>query len=157
MKTLTAKRTAKKRTSLIEQTRILNESQISEICRNLGWTEQQYCEHQFEQYEQFLMRVLHGSHIDFVNRIRYSELLRGFWNNEWIRRNADFIVSARYQLFSGIEVDHHGEIITVPPPDEATFAKIYDDYQTLHNGKLLATNHGFIVRFEHVLDLIFKK
>ena len=146
-----------KRISLIEQTRIMNESQINEICNILGWTELQYCEHQFEQYEQFLKRVLHGSSQNFLSKIRHSPVMRGLWNNEWIHRNEEFIQGARYQLFSGMEIDSHGEVVTVPPPDQATFAKIYDDYHTLHNGKLLAVNHEFIVRFEHVLDLIFKR
>lgn len=155
MKTLTINRP--KRISLIEQTRILNSSQINEICDILEWTEIQYCEHQFEQYEQFLKRVLHGSDERFLSKVRHAPLMRGLWNNEWIQRNEDFIIIARYQLFSGMEVDPSGEVITVPPPDQATFAKIYDDYHTLHNGNLLAVNHEFIVRFEQVLDLIFKR
>ncbi|WP_286767189.1 MULTISPECIES: hypothetical protein [Sphingobacterium] len=157
MKTLIAQKTAKKRVSLIEQTRILNNSQISEICDILGWTELQYCEHQFEQYEQFLKRVLHGNSWSFLSKIRHSPLMRGLWNNEWIRRNDEFIKSARYLLFSGFEVDEEGVLYQVLPPDEATEARVFDDYHTLHNGKLLAVNHEFIERFEHVIELIFSK
>lgn len=156
MKTLTVKTPSAKRVSLIEQTRVLNISQMGEVCAMFGWDEQRYCEHQFEQYELFLKRVLHGSQLQFFDKIRFSELMRGFWNNEWMQRNEEFIPVARYILFSGWEVDSDGNVDIVPPPDEAAEAGLYDNYCRLHNGKLLATDHGFISRFEHVLELIFR-
>lgn len=155
MKTLTVNRP--KRVSLIEQTRIMNESQISTVCTILGWTDQQYCDYQFEQYEQFLLIMFKDSDVAFANKVKYSPLFRGLWNNEWIQRNEEFLKIAKYVVFTGYEVDDTGELIKVPPPDAGSVEKLDRDYRVLHNAKRLIVDHSFIVRFEHLLPLIFKK
>lgn len=154
MKTLAINRP--KRVSLIEQTRIMNESQISTICSVLGWTEQQYCEHQFMQYEAFLNMIFENGSLSVGNKAKYSPIFRGFWNNQWMQRNEEFLKIAKYVVFSGFEVDDSGELIKVLPPDERCIAKLDRDYRTLHDAKKLIVDHCFMDGFESVFTLIYR-
>ncbi|WP_286803409.1 MULTISPECIES: hypothetical protein [Sphingobacterium] len=147
----------KKMPSLVEQTRVLCQEQIQEICRLMKWTEQEYCDHQFEQYEIFLKRALFGAHINVFNKVRFSPLMRGLWINEWMRRNEDiFLPMARYNMFEGMEVNEKGILGTVVPDEES---RIYtsEEYYTLHNGKRLYADADMMVKFGHVLNLIYKQ
>jgi hypothetical protein len=153
LKTVVAK--APKKLSLIEKTNLLNQTQLTEICGMLRWTEQQYCDHQYEQYEAFLKRALFGAHPNIFNRVRYSTLMRGLWNNEWIRRNKGFLPLARYCMFEGMEVDKKGGLHQVSP-DEEDLERVTDDYYTIHNGKLLYSNETLLIKFHHVLNLIYR-
>lgn len=160
MKTLTktiekALSKVSKKISLIEKTNQLNETQLSEICGMLRWTEQQYCAHQFEQYEAFLKRAMLGSHESIVNRVRYSPLMRGLWNNEWIRRNEAFLPMARYTMFEGLEVNRKGRLCN-QAPDEEDLERTTEDYYTIHNGKLLYSNFQLLSKFHHILKLIYR-
>ncbi|WP_392471267.1 hypothetical protein ACF3OC_07865 [Sphingobacterium cellulitidis] len=130
--------------------------QVAEVCQHLEWTEEQYYLHQFEQYEEFLKRQLHGYPEKFYNRIRYSPLMRGMWNNEWFNRtNGKFLNMARFHLFEGMEVNENGELLIVEPFEGAR-EHVNDEYMFIHNGKLLVNNLDFMTRYYHVLELIQK-
>jgi hypothetical protein len=145
-----------KKTNLINLTRIKGNFQMKQICSFFDWTDQQYCDHQYQQYEEFLaFRMRHYDHSTF-NKVRYSPLMRGFWNNEWIRRNEDiFIPTANFHLFSGCQEMEDGEIILVLPQDGVD-SMVYDDYMAIHNGKLLATDREMQPKIDHMLTLIYR-
>src|SRR5690606_16555873 len=89
----------------------LGDVQATEICKILGWTDQQYYDHQYLQYEDFLKRSLFCANIEQYNEVRYSELMRGFWNNEWVQRNYSFLLVAEDLLYEGFAVDTDGNLI----------------------------------------------
>jgi hypothetical protein len=75
----------------IAQVREQQKNQMQQVCEWLGWTEQQYCEHQFEQYELFLQEMW-GKMPEALQQFRLSPIFRGFWNNDWAMRTAtDFL------------------------------------------------------------------
>lgn len=129
--------------------------QVAEVCQMLGWTEDQYYTHQFEQYEVFIKFIMQGSSLEFYNKIRFSPLMRGFWNNEWIQREDEMLEMLRFHLFEGYEVNPQGELITVSAVSGAKEFCI-DAYMNTHNGKLLYNEVQFIDRFEHIVTLIAK-
>lgn len=157
MKTITAKKPANLQTALIEHMRILNETVISDICEIIGWTELEYCEHQYETYEAFAFYAFRRNNQQWSNKVRYSPIFRGLWNNEWLFRNEKFISKARYDLFTGMEVDESGEIVTVPPPDHDVYQKLIYEYKTMHSAWKLRNNPLFMQKFYHALDLISRK
>src|SRR5690606_10450001 len=102
MKTTLTKPT---RTTQAAKVVALGEEQAAAISQILGWTEQQYYEHQYEQYEAYLKRSMYNVSLEVYNEVRYSELMRGFWNNEWMRRNYNFLLVAEDLLYEGMAVD----------------------------------------------------
>ena len=139
-----------------ERTVLSIKRQVAEVCGYLGWTEDQYYQHQFEQYEEFLKRQLYGYPESFYNRIRYSPLMRGLWNNEWFNRTTGkFLIMARFHLFKGMEVDEDGGLLIIEPVEGAE-QHVYDEYMFIHSGKLLVNDLDFMSRYHHVLTLIRK-
>jgi len=135
---------------------MISDNQVAEISEMLGWTDQQYYEHQFEQYEEFLKRSFYGCSIETYNKVRYSELMRGLWNNEWILRNEEvFLPMARFHLFNGMEVDDNGVLFRITPV-EGSKEHVRDEYEFIHSGKLLYNNSKFLVKYYHILKLISK-
>lgn len=157
MKTITENLKATLQTTLIEQMKVLNESMISTMCSILGWTEQQYCDHQFESYESFVFWVYKRDNQHLANKVRYSPIFRGLWNNEWLNRNDKFVHKAKYDLFSGFEIDESGELLTVPPPDSHTMEKIVYEYKSIHSSWKLRNDPMFMQKFYHALDLISRR
>lgn len=129
--------------------------QITEVCDMLGWTEDKYYMHQYEQYEAFLRFMMQGCSIEFYNKVRFSPIMRGFWNNEWISREDELLELMRFHLFEGYEVNSQGVLIQVFAVDGA-LDYCLSEYFEAHNGNLLYNDIIFIERFEHVLTLISK-
>lgn len=142
-----------KRISQASKVVALGEEQAAEISKMLGWNEDQYYEHQYQQYEEYLKRSMYNLSLELYNEARYSELMRGFWNNEWVRRNYSFLLAAEDLLYEGLAVDADGKLIELAQ-DEAVLAHLYDEYMYVHNAMLLSTNPYLRERFEHVLTLI---
>ena len=133
-----------------------NRRQMIEVCGYLDWSEDQYYQHQYEQYEEFLKRMLHGFPESVCNKIRYSPLMRGLWNNEWFNRTSGrFLIMASHLLFEGMEVYEDGELYIIEPIEGAK-EHVYDEYMFIHNGKLLVNDVDFLIRYSHVLELIRK-
>lgn len=150
MKTTLTKPT---RTTQAAKVVALGDVQAAEICKILGWTEQQYYDHQYEQYEEYLKRSLYGLQEELYNASRYSGLMRGFWNNEWVRRNYSFLLVAEDLLYEGVAVDTDGQLIEITH-DEAVLAHLYDEYMYMHNAVLLSSNPYVRERFMHILKLM---
>ncbi len=125
-----------KRGTHIQEMRNLYESQLQEVCELLNWTPQQYCWHQYREYERFVHQVtLYAQTYEFKDRIRHSATFRGFWNNEWEQRNRnEFINDAYYNT------DNKKQMA--------------DDYLRLHKAERLLEDELFYGRFEAILKYL---
>lgn len=147
---------SKKRISQATKVVKLSNQQVSEICAMLNWTDQQYYDHQYEEYEQFLKRALFSARIEVYNTVRYSPLMRGLWNNEWIVRNIEnFLPFGREFNFSGVAEYENEELVLYLPMD-TTLSTLIDEYEFIHNGKRLYSDQSFMIKYHHVLTLISK-
>jgi len=132
----------------------MSERQVSEICLMLEWTEEQYYQHQYAQYEIFLARALFSARTEIYNQIRYSPLMRGLWNNEWLHRNSsDFLPYGREFHFAGV-MEHEDGDLALYLPLENTLSSLVDEYEFIHHGKRLYSDEEFMIKFYHVLELI---
>lgn len=107
-----------------------------QIQQLLGWSHEQYCNHQYEQYEAFLAREC-SNHPVIQQQLRYSETFRGFWNNEWIIRNQQ-------------------EFLPFASECASDAADIVDEYLFINNHYRLINEVFFIHKYEAVLALILK-
>lgn len=103
----------------------------------LGWSHDQYCNHQYDQYEAFIARECFD-HPVIKQQLRVSETFRGFWNNEWIIRNQ--------QEF-------------LPFASDCTMGDAYieEEYLFINNHQRLINDIFFMNKYESVLRLILKK
>lgn len=131
----------------------LSDQQVSEVCRLLHWTAEQYYEHQYGQYELFLARALFSARIEVYNQVRYSPLMRGLWINEWIQRDMKFLPFGREFHFAGVVEHEDGKLVLYLPLDN-TLESLVDEYEFIHNGKRLYSDEHFMTKFYHVLQLI---
>lgn len=130
MKTLT------KKTTHIAKIRQLNASQIERVCELLGWTRMQYCEYQYDQYEKYIA-LLCADLPGLKKHLRYSPTFRGFFCNEWLKRNeAEFVLFASDVTEDRYEVDIDGLLCIdegLPLGDEM----LKYEYHQIHNAKRL--------------------
>jgi hypothetical protein len=109
-------------------------NQMEEVCQILAWKQNDFCMHQFAEYERFAKIVsLEFPHL--LNRIRYSPVFRGFWVNEWAQRN---------------------QLNFIPYSKECAFSRIWilDEYLFLNDAERLYRDEGFYIRFENILKSI---
>ncbi len=78
--------TLKTKSSHIATVRKASQSVNERIQTALGWSHAKYCNHQFQQYLLFVDRFCSDTP-KMRNNIRYSSVFRGFWCNEWVKRN----------------------------------------------------------------------
>ncbi|MES2651295.1 MAG: hypothetical protein V4663_06115 [Bacteroidota bacterium] len=76
-----------KKTTHIGSIRKQNSTQVQQICELLDWSEQAYCEYIFEQYQAFIKRMFYGYPEVVAKQVEYSEIFRGFWNDQVAVRN----------------------------------------------------------------------
>lgn len=126
--------TATKTETHIGKVRSRNKSQIHQVGELLGWTDQQYCNHQFDEYCKFVERLSHDYPI-VRKQILYSAYFRGMWNSEWMVRN---------------------ESEFIPYAIEACFdlPEITAEYLFVHSHVRLLHDEGFMSRYSRVLKLI---
>lgn len=118
----------------IGKVRSRNKSQIHEVSELLGWTDQQYCNHQFDEYCKFVEKLSHNFP-GVRDQILYSPYFRGMWNSEWMIRNEyDFIPYATDTCFDVPE-------ITI-------------EYLFIHSHVRLLQDEAFMSRYSGVLKLI---
>jgi hypothetical protein len=118
----------------IATVRSRNVIQMTEVCDLLQWQPEQYCQHQFEQYIRFTDELAYFSE-KLKQRLRYSDVFRGFWNNEWARRNANnFLPFAWDSLFE--------------------LSDLTAEYIYTHDAIRLIHDDAFYNRFENALKLI---
>lgn len=118
----------------IARVRSRNEHQLEEVCELLAWTPEQYCWHQYQQYERFV-RNLCFNKPDLLEWIRYSATFRGFWNNEWAARTDQNFMPFAYDCKYDVEM-------------------ITEEYLHLNDAIRLIHDEGFYNRFENILKLI---
>lgn len=134
----------------------VHNKQVAEICSLLNWSTDQYYQFQYEQYEAFLKRAFYGQREIECKIVRYSPLMRGLWNNEWIIRNDnDFIEFARDSMQAQVLVNNIGQLEVIEV-DEAVQSSVYDEYIYIHNAQRLYNNFEFMAKYYHVLTLIAK-
>ncbi len=146
MKTLTTQPT-----SLMARARRRQTSQIPEVCELLNWSHQQYCDHQYEQYELFITRKCEG-YPKICRQLRYSPIFSGFWTNAWAQRNqVDFLPFAGDKLSKtyvsaegvlGINADYEVD------PD------MVDGYLYINNYMRLINDDEFMIQYDHALKLV---
>lgn len=144
-----------KQNSAAANTRALAHEQQALICRYLGWTEVQYCNHQLKEYEDFLKRMFFGFPEIMLNEVRYSSQMAGYWKNEWVIRNIDFLEIAREALKPSMWVDPLGNL-GFHEPTEFNKSVVYDEYLYTHSAKILTNDESFMIGYNRVLKLIIK-
>lgn len=85
-------------------------TQLAQVCHYLGWSQEQYCNHQFATYTAFLTKMFAGYPESWLKEAEYSPAMRGFFNNEWAKRNNQFLPYAIALCFTGIEVTSNGDM-----------------------------------------------
>lgn len=118
----------------IETVRETYSNDMQQVCKILKWDEQDYCHHQFAEYEKFA-QIVSLEFPELRNRIRYSPVFRGFWVNEWAKRNqSEFI----------------------PYSDGCSFSLtwILDEYLFTNDAERLYRDEAFYTRFENLLKSI---
>lgn len=94
----------------IQTIRTAHATQLAQVCHYLGWSKQQYCNHQFATYTAFLTQMFYGAPTSWLQEAEYSPVMRGFFNNEWEKRNTQFLPYAKELCFTGIEVTPRGKM-----------------------------------------------
>jgi hypothetical protein len=103
----------------------------------LGWTHQEYCNYQFEQYEDFAESDFYN-HRPIIDKLRHSAVFRGFWNNEWALRN---------------EI----EFLPFAKDSDLPIWELKAMYKYIHSYEKLQSDHQFLKRYESVLSLALCK
>lgn len=141
----------------IEKVKQADANDLEIICSILGWTKEQYCEHQFYNYTAFLKRVMHGKPVQALNTVMYSDVMRGFFNNEWSKRNQNEFLPFASDYFT------HSQSYVCPNEglvlvwDYTPFTDfLIDEYMYTHCPYLLINDKGFMIRFNNTINLIFK-
>ena len=121
-------------TTHIAKIRKQQSTQLEEVCSLLKWSEEQYCWHQYEQYERFI-HVNCGTMIYLRRELRYSNLFRGFWNNAWAKRN---------------------EVEFLPFAYECKYDSDYllEEYLHINSYERLLHNTEFMNEYDQILKLI---
>lgn len=113
-----------------------NANALTQVCAALGWSEEKYCCHQYQEYENFCKLITRNCP-ELRNKLRYSPVFRGFFNNEWAARNA--------KHFLPFALREH----------ELGALWVLDEYLFVHNSeRLLFSENPFYIRFEHILKSI---
>lgn len=98
----------------------------------LGMTSEQYCQHQFREYCAFVETIAEGWE-KVRTQILYSPVFRGFWNNEWARRNREDFLPFAADM--DLEVN-------------------LAEYDFIHSHERLMHDDEFMERYNNVLRII---
>lgn len=132
MKTLT-------KTSHIGTVRNNNLELKDQVQSCLDWTDQEYCDHQFEQYCEFVESLTTGWH-KVREQILYSAVFRGFWNNNWSERDREFLGFA--------------ETFLQDNTDPEDIAYVLDEYRFSNSAKRLLEDDEFMSKYYQILKLL---
>ncbi|WP_286778725.1 MULTISPECIES: hypothetical protein [Sphingobacterium] len=126
----------------------------TKVCQYLGWDAKQYCEHQSEQYEEFLEFMFKGFPEIMMNEVRYSSIMAGFWKNEWIIRNErDFLPLADEEMETKMEITKEGKLL-VKEPDLISKSIVLNEYLYFNSGLTLVDDDYFMASYNETLKLI---
>ena len=145
MKTLTKK-------THIAEVREANLKGIQQVCHLLQWTEQDYCEFQFQQYCLFVDTKYSNFPDIIANRVLYSPLFRGFFNNEAYKRDeVEFLPFAEDLIEPIWTVAEGGEIEIIKPID---VEDLVTEWMLIHDYKRLLNDEAFIAGFQQLLTIM---
>lgn len=139
----------------VDKARQMSVTQMEQICRYLGWTEDQYCEFQFTCYQVFLSTLFSGFP-ESRREVEYSPIMAGFWKNQWMRRNrTEFLPCAEDLCESSIFIDSRGKLVYYQPADDAR-QQAEDEYIFIHCPERLMNDEDFMTQHYHTLKLIIQ-
>lgn len=142
-----------KKSTHIAQQRQKNLTQIERICYMLGWSHDDYCRHQYAEYEMFI-RVACTDLPSVANQLRYSPQFRGFFNNEWMTRNeCAFLPFAECLIQDSMEVDTQGALIVIEGI-ECGNSFLVEEYFATHAHRSLFCDADFKNRYAHMIERI---
>lgn len=118
----------------VRQNDLTTSEKVSQL---LGWSHDQYCNHQYEEYEAFLARE-NAAYPEIREELRYSATFRGFWNNEWTLRNQQ-------------------EFLPFATECEMGEAYMTDEYLFINNHMRLINDLFFMNKYEYILNMIIKQ
>ena len=131
MRTLTQPKTH------IAQIRQTDKSLTEEVCNIIGWSHEEYCDYQFNNYIEFVDRMFDRWPAEMANQVKYSSVFRGFWNNEVSFRNqTEFLPFAKFE-----------------PTDSPV---IISEFLYTHNPISLMHDDLFMMKYNSVLEIIRK-
>lgn len=126
----------------------------TKVCEYLGWEPEIYCQHQSEQYEEFLQFMFQGFPEIMMNEVRYSPIMSGFWKNEWIIRNErDFLPLADEEMETKMEVTEKGKLL-IKEPDLISKTIVLNEYLYFNSGLTLVDDDYFMASYNETLKLI---
>ncbi len=138
----------------IARERMASSTLMDQVCAVLGWSPMRYCEHQYQNYEDFIARLFPGKP-EQAKTVRYSALFRGFWIIEWDRRNRSFLSIALELMDTVFDFDSNGRF-TVTEGLEPGDLVVLDEYLYRHNIYTLYADADFRVLMEETIRLIKK-
>ncbi|WEK18188.1 MAG: hypothetical protein P0Y49_15460 [Candidatus Pedobacter colombiensis] len=126
--------------------------QAEYICQLLSWSSDQYCKHQYAEYEFFIDRACKGLP-KAANALRYSKQFRTFYNYEWEGRNErvfiPFADSITEDLF---EIQEDG--IAIYEGVAYGDFLLLDEYSATHAAQQLFYNEEFNSKYCQIIDKI---
>ncbi|WP_367867869.1 hypothetical protein [Pedobacter sp. WC2423] len=147
MKTLTKK-------THIGRVRQHNREGMHQVCHLLQCTEQDYCNYLFEQYCLFV-QVKYKAFPDAVlNRILYSGLFRGMFNNAVAQRDESEFLPFADDCTSELTVVKPGGDLEVYEGIPLGSSELVAEWKETHSYNRLLQDDHFLNQFEHVLNLI---
>lgn len=118
----------------IAKVRDVHFNQMGHVCDLLNITREGYCWHQYKQYEAYVGLVC-TQNPEFKDKIRHSDVFRGFWNNEWASRNEHEFLPFAYE-------------------SKYDTKEIMAEYLYINSATRLFHEDSFYSRFENILKLI---
>ncbi|MGY0034414.1 hypothetical protein [Pedobacter sp. NJ-S-72] len=133
-----------------------NREGMQQVCHLLQCTEQDYCDYLFDQYCFFVQERYKAFPEVVLNRILYSSLFRGMFNNAAAQRDeTEFIPQALDVTEDVTIINIYGrlEVLqTVPLGGQY----LIEEWHEIHSYKRLLEDNHFLNQFEHTLELISK-
>lgn len=118
----------------IQTQRLTAASEAEQVQSLLSWTHEDYCTIQFKEYCAFVESISEG-YPQVQKEILYSPVFRGFWNNEWNRRDRQEFLE--HAIDSGLTRD-----------------VLETEYFFIHCHEVLLEDDAFMIRYSHILKLI---
>jgi hypothetical protein len=109
-------------------------SLTSRLAETLGWSQLQYCTHQYDHFEGFAAHYSEMRHIS-IDRLRFSPAFRKLWNREWLIRNVREFIPFAVHFNPG-----DGELI--------------DEYLFINHHLRLINDSGCLARFDEMIAAI---
>lgn len=153
-----------------------NQSQIDDVCCLLGWSRQDYCQHQFEVYDLFI-DLMYPDAEKLAKTVKYHKSYTGFFINEWMRRNKEqFMPFALMYLEDAVMFDEDGVSATeetlirnawvelnlqvgvkIVNDPIASDEHVFEEYLIIHSAKALFNDPVFCKRFKYMEEKLIRK